>query len=77
MQSKYVEMFVSSKYLISKILEKMQNRRRCSSVDQSHPGQALTRVAENGPAAIAGLQCYKSLLVDGDASAKPGWHPNS
>ena len=74
MQSKYVEMFVSSKYLISKILEKMQNRRRCSCMDQSHPGQALTRVAENGPAAIAGPQCYKSLLVDGDASAKPGWH---
>ena len=67
-------MFVSSKYLNSKILEKMQNRRRCSCIDQSHPGQALTSVAENGPAAIAGLQYYKSLLVDGNAGAKPGWH---
>ena len=52
----------------------MQNRRRCICIDQSHPGQALTSVAENGPAAIAGLQYSKSLLVDGDASAKPGWH---
>ena len=74
MQSKYVEMFVQTKYLVSKILEKMQNRRRCGCIDQSHHGQALTSVAENGLAAIAGPQYYKSLLIDGDVSAKPGWH---
>ena len=52
----------------------MQNRRRCSCIDQSHPGQALTSVVENGPAAKAGPLYYKSLLVDGDAGAKPRWH---
>ena len=57
--------------MISKIIENVENRRRFTCRDQSHPGQALISVAEKGLAAKAGPHYYKSLVVDGDASAKP------
>ena len=53
-------------------MKNVENRRRFTCRDQSHPGQALISVAENGLAAKAGPHCYKSLVVDGDAIAKPG-----
>jgi len=63
--------------LISEIFEKIKNRRRFTFEDQSHPATALTGVAENGHSAKAGPHSYKSLLVDGDAGAKPRWHQKS
>ena len=53
-------------------MKNVEERRRFTCRDQSHHGQALISVGENGLAAKAGRHCYKSLVVDGDAGAKPG-----
>ena len=49
-----------------------EDRRRFICRDQSHPGQALDSVAENGLSEKAGPHYYKSLVVDGDVGAKHG-----
>ena len=66
-------MIVSLKDLFSKILEKIENRRRFTSRYQSHPDQALTGVAENGRAAKAGAYQCNCLPADGNSTANPGW----